>query len=418
VALKVAYRAGDPQFALEIELLSRTDHPNVPRLLDSGQWSGPGDAQHPYFVMEWVEGVPLYAWARLQPRTPREMLRVLAQAASAIEAVHLARGIHCDIKGDNLLVRPEDGRTVLLDFGSCTYRGAPVFPRQPEPPGTPQYHSPQSQLHQWKFRRDPTARYEPIPSDDVYALGVTAYRLATGRYPLFAQEMSTDDDLDELFSQFPEMVPADALVQLSPELARWIRKMLSVEPELRGTPAELATGMSRSAATEGPEADQRIIQRMITEPQGPETQIVSSLDDLPWNKGFKGMAMIAVMVAGGCLFQGLMGAAPLTDMAAHAQAGMVSEQRGTANLGETALAQPLNVSEPMIHGGISAPVPSEPLPGQRLPPCKGPQIEINGSCWFVVGNTAPPCAETTYEWRKRCYAPVMGPPRPSNTGDR
>jgi eukaryotic-like serine/threonine-protein kinase len=419
VALKVAIQPGDPRFALEIELLSRTQHPNVPRLRDSGQWSGPGGAQYPFLVMEWVEGLPLYSWARLQARRPRELLRVLAQAASAIQGVHAAGGIHQDIKGDNILVRPEDGRAVLVDFGSCTYRGAPVLTRASAPPGAPQYHSPQAQLHEWKFRRQPAARYECTAADDVYALGVTAYRLATGRYPLIAEDIGTDDDLEDLFSHFPELVPADALVQLSPELARWIRQMLSVEPEPRGTPAELAIGLALSADTEGPAADQPIISRMATKPTGPETMIVSSLEDLPWKKGLKGLTLLAVLVAGGCMIQALRTPAPLTDTGEYAQAaGFLGQEDSTTRLAEAGLTQPLNFSGPTRPGGITAPVPSEPLPGQRLPPCKGPQLEINGGCWFLVGNAAPPCAETTYEWRKRCYAPSMGPSRPSTTGER
>src|SRR5687767_2500596 len=59
-ALKLARQPGDPRFALEVELLSRTHHPNVPRLHDSGQWSGPGGALFPFFVMDWVQGLPLY----------------------------------------------------------------------------------------------------------------------------------------------------------------------------------------------------------------------------------------------------------------------------------------------------------------------------------------------------------------------
>jgi len=419
VALKLALQPGDPRFALEIELLSRIHHPNVPRLHDSGQWSGPGGALFPFLVMDWVEGLPLYSWARLQPRRPRELLRVLAQAASAIQAVHAASGIHRDIKGDNFLVRPGDGHAVLVDFGSCTFRGAPVLTRQSEPPGTPQYHSPQSQLHQWKFRRHPAARYEASAGDDVYALGVTAYRLAAGRYPLIAEDIGTDDDLDDLFSHFPELVPADALVQLSPELARWIRQMLSVEPEARGTPEELTAGLALSADTEGPEADQPVSPRMTPPQTEPRTTVLSPLEALPWQKWFKGTAMVVLLVAGGGLFQALLAPAPLTETREPAQAAGIATEGGASScLGETALTQPLSVSESRPLGGISAAVPSEPLPGQRLPPCKGPQIEINGGCWFLVGNTSPPCAETTYEWRKRCYAPFMGPLRPSTTGER
>ena len=63
-----------------------------------------------------------------------------------------------------------------------------------------------------------------------------------GALPLIAEDIGSDDDIEDYFSHFPEIVPADALVQLSPELARWIRQMLMVEPAERGSAAEVATG--------------------------------------------------------------------------------------------------------------------------------------------------------------------------------
>lgn len=183
VALKFAHQPGDPRFALEAAFLSRMKHPNLPLLRDSGEWKSPSGATYSFLVMDWEEGLPLYSWARLRPRSSREVLRVLAQGARALQAIHSAGGLHRDVKGDYFLVRPEDGHAVLVDFGSCTFRGAPVITRNSGPPSTPQYLSPQSLVHQWRLRHDPTARDEPSIADDVYALGVTAYRLVTGRYP-------------------------------------------------------------------------------------------------------------------------------------------------------------------------------------------------------------------------------------------
>src|SRR5690348_401118 len=65
VALKLALLPRDPRFAREAELLSSLRHPSIPRLWDSGEWQLPGGALHPYLVMDCVDGVPLYDWARL-----------------------------------------------------------------------------------------------------------------------------------------------------------------------------------------------------------------------------------------------------------------------------------------------------------------------------------------------------------------
>ncbi|HYI00095.1 serine/threonine-protein kinase [Hyalangium sp.] len=420
-ALKLALQPGDPRFALEAELLSRIHHPNVPRPHDSGQWSGPGGALFPFLVMDWVEGLPLYSWARLQPRSSRQQLRVLAQASSALQAVHAAGGIHRDVKGDNLLVRAADGHVCLVDFGSCTFRGAPVLTRQSEPPGTPHYHSPQAQLHQWRFRRHPSARYESSPEDDVYALGVTAYHLATGRYPLIADGPEADGELDDAFSRFPELVPADNLVQLSPELARWIRQMLTVEPESRGTAAELASGLALAADTEGREADRPTAPRTPSEQREQEPPPIPERQPIPWRKGITTAAAGVALVVGGVGLghalrdQSLL--AEAWDRARAAQA--IAQEKGTSALGEAARAEPLKAPEPLpTHKGVSAAVPREPLPNQQLPPCKRPQVELNGSCWIRVADEAPPCVESTYEWRKRCYWPVFLPSRPTTSGQK
>jgi hypothetical protein len=62
VALKVACYPREPRFQREVALLSRVDHPSVPRLLDHGEWQAPGGEAHPYIVMEWIEGLELYAY--------------------------------------------------------------------------------------------------------------------------------------------------------------------------------------------------------------------------------------------------------------------------------------------------------------------------------------------------------------------
>src|SRR5687768_10822921 len=72
VALELAHNPGDERFEREAELLGRLRHPNAPRLLDHGQWQSPGGPAFPYLAMEWVEGVPLYEWARVRAPTSRQ----------------------------------------------------------------------------------------------------------------------------------------------------------------------------------------------------------------------------------------------------------------------------------------------------------------------------------------------------------
>ncbi len=67
---------------------------------------------------------------------------------------------------------------------------------------------------------------------------------------------------------------------------------------------------------------------------------------------------------------------------------------------------------------LAAPVPKEPLKGQRRPPCDSHQVEINGGCWLAVHDVTDgvhlkaPCREATYSHDGKCYTPSYVPPRP------
>ncbi len=106
VALKLAMYAGDPRFEREVELLSRIRHPSVPRLLDSGEWRSPAGRLHPFVVMEWVEGEPLYVWAARRNPTSRQVVALLAQAAGALQAIHEVSAVHRDVLGIMHLMLP------------------------------------------------------------------------------------------------------------------------------------------------------------------------------------------------------------------------------------------------------------------------------------------------------------------------
>ncbi|HZI11940.1 MAG TPA: serine/threonine-protein kinase, partial [Myxococcus sp.] len=233
-ALKLAHAPNDERFLREAELLSRLRHPCIPRVLGHGQWQSPSGLLHPFVAMERVEGLPLYDWARATHPSSRQVLQLFAGLVRALEAVHTAGGVHRDVKGGNILVRRKDGRGFLVDFGSCDYEGASPLTWNPLPPGTLSYRAPEALAHSHHLLTDrgPLTSYSPRPADDLFALGVTAWRLVVGTYPPTYPPLETQaGPLDE-----PGPRPAQELnIRCSQELSALISRMLSVRPEARGT---------------------------------------------------------------------------------------------------------------------------------------------------------------------------------------
>ncbi|WP_398577124.1 serine/threonine-protein kinase [Stigmatella hybrida] len=402
-ALKLALHLNDPRFEREAELLSRLQHPHVPRLLEQGTWEVPEGGGFPFLVMEWVEGVPLYQWAAQQSFTSRQASRLLAQVASALAATHEAEGVHRDVRGDNVLVRTGTPQAVLLDFGSAYYRRARVLTHQFPPPGTPEYQSPESQRFQWEYRHQPGARYEAQPSDDLYALGVMAYRLVTGGYPPAALELKVTGEGFEFFS--PPWVPPESRVSVSPALAGLIRQLLHEEPAARGTPGEVAEALDRLARAAGPLEDRLIRPVAAPEELSQVHPSESGRVEAPW------LAMVALVYL-------VIGAWWVQHRTVLPAGGLQAEppSAGTAGLGQEVLASPALMG-PQEAGikGLGLDMPKKPFPGQQRPPCEKPLVEINAGCWGRLGDALPPCGATSYEWKKGCYWPHIDPRRPSTS---
>lgn len=409
-ALKLALRPLDPRFEREGELLSRIHHPQVPRLQDRGWVKFSGDVLFPYLVMDWVEGPTLYEWASRNGLTSRQALRLLSQVARALEATHApgVDGVHRDVKGDNVRVRAEDGRAVLLDFGSAHFRGAATLTRQPQPPGTPQYQSPESLHFQWRTLLQPTARYLAGPSDDVYALGMTAYRLVTGRYPPDVVDVK-HTQRGSRFVHLP-LVPPETWVHLCPELAALIRQMLATEPSARSSAAEVAQALEHAAETAGPEADQPIA------PFSAQASTVQRTDHIPSRRTRASApwleAVVGVALAISAWWTGDRPPVERREEVTEEARDSDKEDAGTVGLAEV----PVSVEqfEP-VRRGIGLEMPKNPLPGQRRPPCVKPLIKINGGCWVGPVDEEPPCGARSYEWQNKCYLPLIDSAQPATS---
>lgn len=152
------------RFHHEVHLLGQLLHPGIPQIYEAGE----ADDQL-YLAMERVEGHPLDVWA--QGQDLRTRVQVLAKAADAVHHAHLRGIVHRDLKPANILVTDE-AQPKVLDFGIAATLRDPGAAPSTRVSGTPAFMAPE-QLAGGGDQRV-----------DVYALGVTAYRVLTGTMPL------------------------------------------------------------------------------------------------------------------------------------------------------------------------------------------------------------------------------------------
>ncbi|HZI12717.1 MAG TPA: serine/threonine-protein kinase [Myxococcus sp.] len=420
VALKLALHPWDERFGREAELLSRIRHPCVPRLFDQGQWLSPAGLPHPWLAMELVEGIPLYEAARVFAPSSRQVLRLLAGLARALEATHAVGGVHRDVKGDNMLVRLSDGQPFLIDFGSGTYPGAAPLTGPVFPPGTPPYRSPEAYRFALHIREQPVNVYAPTPAEDVFALGVTAYKLVTEQYPPSPQPV--DAEFHVWKTEGPGPRPAHVLnARCRAELSALISRMLSLQPEARGSARELAEALEQAARAAGPEADALLFSGRAPWPGSPE-------EELPRQTAPQGeWTWLAAAGIAGAVVLGtpwvLSALASVEDSREQAAAQEEARDAGTVGLGDSVLTAPVASPQvPFSKSPVAEELPEKPLPGQLRPDARGrcPEkslVPIHGGCWIRVGEDLKECRSYSYIHKGTCYVPALNiQPRPATSG--
>ncbi len=163
------------RFRDEARAVARAESPNVVTVYDVGEHTESDGASWPFLVLELVAGTPLDRVVRERP-TPEVALQILGQLAQGVATLHARRVVHRDLKPANAIVTP-DGGVKIIDFGLAIAAADWTEIKGPKAPedwieGTPVYMSPEV-----------TAGGEPDQHSDLWALGVIAYELLTGRSP-------------------------------------------------------------------------------------------------------------------------------------------------------------------------------------------------------------------------------------------
>ena len=161
------------RFKQERQVVAALDHPNIARILDGG------DATNgmPYYVMEYVEGLPLDQYCDQQRLSLTGRLKGFQDVCRAVHSLHQNLIVHRDLKPGNILVS-SDGVVKLLDFGIAKVVGAVSLSSgdltsAQGRPMTPTYASPEQLQGAATLQQ----------TSDIYSLGVILYRLVTGRPP-------------------------------------------------------------------------------------------------------------------------------------------------------------------------------------------------------------------------------------------
>lgn len=221
VAIKVlpADLATQPEFRgrfeREAEAMRQLDHPNIVRLHGYGTANGT-----PFIAMEFIEGQDLASLLQeVKMLSLEQAQRLMLDIAAALDYAHGLGYVHRDIKPSNMMIRREDGRAVLMDFGMVKMGNVGARFTGSGAVGTIDYMAPE----QIMLAREVDHRA------DIYALGVVIYEMLTGK------RLYDGTPAQVLFAhlQQPPPDPRSVNAAIQPATAYAILKALAKDPDDR-----------------------------------------------------------------------------------------------------------------------------------------------------------------------------------------
>src|SRR6267378_128425 len=249
VAIKILSRGADTaeilhRFRAERQILARLDHPNIARLLDAGTT----DDGLPYFIMDYIVGVPVTRFTVAQKLSTRQRLELFLKICAAVEVAHRNLVVHRDIKPSNILANAE-GEPKLLDFGIAKLlakdEDAAQLTTEAQQHLTPICASPEQ------------AKGDPITvATDIYSLGALLYEMLSEQKPhRFSIAHPTREELalvvGEQVPPPPSAIASDAHITrlLRGDLDAIVLFAMHKQPGMRyATVADLAADIRRHLA--------------------------------------------------------------------------------------------------------------------------------------------------------------------------
>lgn len=219
------------RFQTEARATGRIDHPGIVTIFDVGEVEG-----LPYYAMKYVEGDDLGQLHSHKRLSQLEAVRVIIDAARALQAAHNCGVLHRDLKPGNILIDRESGQACLADFGLAKLLETDQsHTREGDILGTPGYMPPEQAQDSGSV----------TTLADVYGLGASFYYLLTGKAPFSggsalhilrrvvdepvkppsSVEASVDSDLELICLKSIEKDPAKrypSASALAEDLERWL----------------------------------------------------------------------------------------------------------------------------------------------------------------------------------------------------
>ncbi len=171
--LKTASEADRQRFARECEILSALNHRSIADVLDFGI-----TADYLYLALEYFPCGSLRERLK-NPLREADACNYARQIGEALQIVHAAQIVHCDLKPSNVMLT-DDNRVVLIDFGSARSQlVSRDLSRSDLSTGTPYYVCPEQ-----------IAGHEPDARGDLYSLGVVLYEMLAGALPFTGKTLA------------------------------------------------------------------------------------------------------------------------------------------------------------------------------------------------------------------------------------
>ncbi|MGN9811346.1 serine/threonine-protein kinase [Micromonospora sp. BQ11] len=325
------------RFLTEAKAMASVNHPAVAAIHDYGH-----SDDIAFLVMEFIDGESLSEMLRRSGRlSPADTMRLVAQAADGLQAVHDCGIVHRDIKPANLMIR-RNGSLLITDFGisrtgdgtRLTVSGAIL--------GTPTYLSPEQVLGQ-----------PATPLSDIYSLGLTAYECLAGHRPF------AGDNPYAVALQRVQSPPRPLDGGLPRPVSAVIERALLTDPAHRWPSAAEFADAARAAADTHPAAPARPAAPPAA--SAPPRSVRS-----PRGRWSIAAALLAVALLGGIT---AWQASRDTDRSAGSAAGAGAGQPSTAPTdaaaraaGFTSCGTALCPTSPLCWGGLTS------ISGKAMPP--------------------------------------------------